>query len=298
MNASIRRPVPVALRELAHRWTRDGRPPQPGSHWSLNSWSALFPQDQPFLATLPNPIDREAATRLCRQADASPAEARRSFLAAMIWGYGSVGYGAYRTAKVLSENEAATERLHHVARLAMTDGGPIAFAWLARNRLHGLGVAFATKYLFFCAASDGKVPPAAVLDRLVRGWLREKADWTLRLDWCVPDYRVYVETLVEWGEKLQLSPAHVEYLMFQDARTAEPTNQWSGRALSDAHPNIDPLRVHDVSYDQTAALAALDDAAEAFSAVAGASAEHIDDFEHSVRHLKWIVLSTVHTQRG
>jgi hypothetical protein len=78
-----------------------------------------------------------------------------------------VGYGAFRTRRVLLENDKAGERLSEVARIARDEGGPAAFTWMAHHRLRWLGVAFATKYLFFCAAV-GKAQPALVLDRLVR----------------------------------------------------------------------------------------------------------------------------------
>jgi hypothetical protein len=104
----------------------------------------------------------------------------RGFVAAMVWGYGPVGYGAFRTARVLRENDRVADRLMEVAARARDDGGPAAFELLAKNRLHWLGVAFATKYLFFCAAA-GPATPALVLDQLVRDWLAENAGWSLRL---------------------------------------------------------------------------------------------------------------------
>jgi hypothetical protein len=37
-----------------------------------------------------------------------------------------------------------------------------------------------------------------------------------------------VETVVAWSVDLGIDPAHVEYLMFADAVTTEPTSQCAG----------------------------------------------------------------------
>ncbi len=54
-----------------------------------------------------------------------------------------------------------------VAARVRTAGGPAGFEELVSRRLAWLGVAFATKYLFFCGQGYDSAP-APVLDRLVR----------------------------------------------------------------------------------------------------------------------------------
>lgn len=156
----------------------------------------------------------------------------------MIWGYGPVGYGAWRTKRVLAENDGAAETLAMVARIARDQGGPAAFEWLARrqNRLRYLGVAFATKYLFFCAAG-GRGKPALVLDRLVRDWLSKTLHWSLSLDWDVDDYREYVDTLSEWASELDVEPGDLEMLVFQLAANGNPRSLWSAPELFAAAPS-------------------------------------------------------------
>jgi hypothetical protein len=87
----------------------------------------------------------------------------------MVWGHGRVGYGAYRTARVLTDNPGAAAVLMSVADEARRHGGPAAFERLATDRLAGLGVAFATKYLFFCSLGYD-VPPAGVVRRRSSHW--------------------------------------------------------------------------------------------------------------------------------
>jgi hypothetical protein len=84
----------------------------------------------------------------------------------MVWGHGPVGYGAYRAARVLRENPEAPATLRTVAQLVRRDGGAQAFAWLKKHRLRFLGVAFATKYLYFCSGPEA--PPALILDWVYR----------------------------------------------------------------------------------------------------------------------------------
>jgi hypothetical protein len=210
----------------------------------------------------------------------------------MIWGYGTVGYGGFRTKRVLTENEASGERLAQVAWIAANEGGPIAFEWLAQpqHRLRWLGVAFATKFLFFCAA-NGTGPPAPVLDRLVRNWIWRSTGWSLSLEWNVADYRAYVSAVSAWGAELGVTPGDVEMLMFQLAADAEPASSWSAPELfgSGEVGSIEPAVI---SEETSALLAVLDEAADAFVMLSGVTTpQAIDDFERGIRQLKRIVLT-------
>lgn len=259
--------------------------------WSLPRWQAAFPEHAGCLASLPNPIGRDDVIEACRSADQGPVQAICGFLAAMVWGYGRVGYGPYRTAVVLGENDEAGGRLAELAVRVRRDGGPEAFEWLAANRLRRLGVAFATKYLFFCGASAAG-SPAPILDRLVRGWLARHADCHLRLDWSVADYRRYVGTLEAWAGELELAEADVEMLIFtlavasnRTSQWAQPAGEWSITLASDVSPQT-------AVPDQVAVLEALDEAEEAFAALpASSDPEDADDFARGLRQLRRIVLA-------
>jgi hypothetical protein len=287
--SDVVRPVPPALRDLLAQWENAGRPPQKGSIWSLRPWQLAFPEHGEYLASLPNPLSRADAIEACREAHLGPEAAVRGFLAAMIWGYGKVGYGPYRTSRVLSETAGAADSLTKAASVARDDGGPAAFEWLAEHHLLGLGVAFATKYLFFCAAA-GDGPPALVLDRLVRGWLARNANWSLRLDWRVTDYRDYVETVAAWASELGCDPSEIEFLMFAAAASSDSTSQWYEPAVAAAQEA--PPTSASLSREEAAVLEALDDAADAFAALPlSATTVDGDDFERAVRQLRRIVLA-------
>ncbi len=202
-----------------------------------------------------------------------------------------MGYGAFRTARVLRENGGAADRLREVAARARDDGGPAAFEWLAQNRLHWLGVAFATKYLFFCAAT-GTGEPALVLDRLVRDWLAQNAGWSLSLDWRVADYRSYVDTACAWADELGIEAGDAEMLMFRRAASMR-SGQWSEPDIPAATQPQRPV-VATIDEDGHEVLVALDEAAAAFAELASTTAaEDAEDFERGLRHLRRGVFDVV-----
>jgi len=291
---TTRRTAPEPLREAVLLWKAAGGNEQPPSRWSPTSWRRRFPEYADYLSELPMPISRADVAARCTDASDGPVQATRAFIAAMVWGHGPVGYGAFRTKRILDENEDAGTTLASVARIARDQGGPEAFAWLAKrqHRLHWLGVAFATKYLFFCAA-NGSGQPALVLDRLVRDWIFRSLDWPLSLDWDVGDYRDYVETVGTWAVELDIAPGNLEMLIFQLAANADPRSLWSAPELFAATSSERPTLSTDGMREGAAELLEmLDDAAGMFASLATATdLEDVADFERGVRNLKRIILA-------
>jgi hypothetical protein len=207
----------------------------------------------------------------------------------MVWGYGTRGYGPFRTARVLTESANASDTLSEAAVRVRRDGGVEAFRWLAANRLRWLGVAFATKFLYFCNVDPGK-PPALVLDARVQGWLRQHADWRINLDWRVSDYEHYVHTTMRWADQLGVTPSEAEYLMFSDAVSADPTSQWAAPHAASGEPPAGELDLDAWPAEAVAVLETLDEAAELFTMLpTGRDAADVDDFEYGLRQLRHIV---------
>ncbi|MEV1143473.1 hypothetical protein [Micromonospora sp. NPDC049799] len=266
-------PVPSRLRALLRGWNAEGRQPQGGVGWNRSTWLPSLTEHQDLLAELPDRLGRDHVTERGRRAGEGEHEAVQAFVTAMAWGYGRVGYGAFRTARVLRENDEAPRVLREVALRTRRDGGAEAFEWLKQHRLRYLGVSFATKYLFFC--SDAEAAPALVLDRRVQRWLWQHADCHVSLDWNVKDYRRYLCLVTTWGRELNLRPDEVEYLMFAD----DGWQQVTAREVSEES-------------DEFAVLDALDEAAAAFAALPGdIQPNDVDDFELGVRQLRRIVLA-------
>ena len=285
--------VPDELRAAVHQWRAAGSPEQPPSRWSPTMWQSRFVEREAFLSTLPRTISRADVIERCLDAPSGPEQATQAFIAAMIWGYGPVGYGAFRTLRVLSENENSGERLANAARIARDEGGPAAFQWLAHrpNRLRNLGVAFATKYLFFCAAT-GDAQPALVLDRMVRNWLASNLAWPLSLEWNIDDYREYVESMCGWAEELSVEPGNLEMLVFQLAANADPQSLWSAPELF-ASDSIDaPTPVPDEIPEASTLVEMLDYAAATFAVLPGKTdPDELADFQRGIRELQRIVLA-------
>jgi hypothetical protein len=225
-------PVPSALTDVVRRWRDHGEPSQPASRWSRSSWLKRFPSHHSFLNALPERIDRAEATQHAARA-ATPEGAELAFLVAMIWGYGPVGYGAWRTARVLAENPHAVDRLAEVALVAQDHGGLAAFHDLADRPLRYLGVAFGTKYLrFVTAAQSSNHTSAPILDAVVRRWLATHAGLRLNIDgWRPAVYGQYVALLTSWSTKLGLTVDTVEELIFRSATSQEGSapggEQWA-----------------------------------------------------------------------
>jgi hypothetical protein len=278
-------PAPGRLHELVSHWSTSGRPSQGGVWWSRPTWLATLPHYRGLFAGLPDTVDRETIARVGDQAANGEAEALQAFVAAMVWGYGRVGYGAFRTARVLADNPDAPRILCEAARRVHDDGGPDAFAWFAANRLQHLGVAYTTKYLFFCDGTQAQ--PALILDQLVQRWLRQYALCTVSLKWNVGDYRRYVRLVIDWAGPLEIAPADVEYLIFADAASDDAGGQWSVPPSS----RLGPPTV-DTDEEAQAVLDALEEAATAFAAMDGeAHPADIEDFERAIRQLRRIVLT-------
>ncbi len=193
---------------------------------------------------------------------------------------------------MLEGNPHASSTLLEVARKTKQDGGPAAFEYLSRNRLRDLGVAFATKYLFFCSAGSATTP-ALVLDRLVRDWLADNAGWRINLNWRVSAYEEYVQTASAWASELGLQPAEVEYLMFNDRVSADPMSQWAPTAggVIVSPPPPDPAERQAPTAEVTPVLEALEEAADAFAELPIEADPHAaEDFERGLRQLRRIVL--------
>jgi hypothetical protein len=206
---------------VAGLWRKGGAADQKPSSWSPGSWKRWLPEHGALFERLPTAINRERVRTefpdLCDETQSVEA-----FITAMIWGHGPVGYGAWRTQRILRDPDAPAKLSAAVTEvraggpsagfLAMSDGHP--------SRLAGLGPAFGTKFL--CFASDTS-QPAPVLDALVAQWVRHYSNGLISVTaatWVVGSYERYLELLDELGADQELDRQTVEYLTFADAARA------------------------------------------------------------------------------
>lgn len=223
---------PEQVRRLIDDWRRSGCPRQEGVAWNPSKWIAAFPAHSESLRALPARLDRSVIRRAAADAGLGPREAVAAFVAIMAWGYGVNGYGPFRTTRVL-DNPNADERLATSAR-RLADQGPLAaYRSLAGDlNLPHLGVAFGTKFLYFCPQTATGLQ-ALILDRLVSTWLLTHT--ALNIDpipWNVSAYARYLESMHRWADELGIAPDELEECIFV-AQASAQGGQWAHR---DAEP--------------------------------------------------------------
>lgn len=223
------REVPAEVRRVVERWIADGKPAQPSIPWPRQRWLDDFPANASAMKRLPDRLDRSAVRSACTDAWRSPDQAIDAFLAVMAWGYGDgVGYGRYRTGRILSSRSDSTARLHSLARTVVTEGAVAGYRALASeglSRLTGLGPSFGTKLLYFWQPSDRR-PRALILDAFVANWLDLRAGWKIdSVPWSVQVYRGYLDQMHAWADDLGIAPDELEMSIFRD-EASRRGSQW------------------------------------------------------------------------
>jgi hypothetical protein len=168
IRAEFRFVVPGLVRQVVDTWRPTGSPSQAAIAWPRERWIDAFPPDASMFASLPERLDRTAVRRACVRAAVSPADAGRSFLAVMAWGYGRVGYGPFRVRRLLDAAPSVGAQLQAAASKVAEQQPVAAYACLGDHgaaRLPHLGPAFGTKFLYFCSSPATR--PALILDRFV-----------------------------------------------------------------------------------------------------------------------------------
>ena len=226
--------VPLAARDLIGRWRDDGSPPQPGIEWPRPAWISAFPEHGVAFKARPDLLDRASTRGACMDAAADAQGATRAFVAVMAWGHGKVGYGRWRTRRILTETPDASARLCDVAKTLSADGALAAYRRLANAadcRIVGLGPAFGTKYLYFTQPPP-QGPRALIVDALVTEWLDRETDLGFAAGaFSVPTYGRYLEMMHDWAASLGCEPDELESCMFRAIAT-ERGSQWGGAAIN------------------------------------------------------------------
>ena len=209
------------------KWLDQGSPPQAGIVWPRRRWVTAFPGHGELLHALPDQLDRRTVQEHCESASDSPEGAERAFLVVMAWGYGDVGYGPFRVARMLAESPDAPARLQRAAKALAGSGALAGYEALGDyrvSRLKWLGPAFGTKFLHFCSPPGS--PPALILDRLVADWIRTNTGVSFNpVPWRSHTYRRYVDLLAEWAGELGIESDELETCLFTD-EASRTGSQW------------------------------------------------------------------------
>lgn len=150
----------------------------------------------------PGALPDELADRVVRHGDTitremvfdyQDADATALLVAAMLWGFGPLGYGPYRVAQMLQGRRgggAVSDVIDDIRTVARTDpaAGFAALFSSGRTRVPQLGIAMGTKLLYFSAGRRGDSTMPLVLDQVVYAACR-------RLGLDAPDPRRYTSAV-------------------------------------------------------------------------------------------------------
>jgi len=192
--------------------------------WPRERWITMFPTHAAVLREVPDLLDREIVLEACKDAGADARSAEIAFIVVMAWGYGTdVGYGPWRTRRVLTDTPQAARRLATVSQTLAEGSALSAFGRLCAGgdcNLRWLGPAFGTKFLYFCQRTRPGELRALILDNLVATWLREETQLDLTpLRWSVPIYRKYLEHMHAWADSLGCTSEELEYSIYRTMAT-------------------------------------------------------------------------------
>lgn len=242
-------PVPDSLQKAFEQWTVRGKPEDEPTTWKKASWEKALAGAEPVRDLLGGwpaelngePLSRKDVTAFAAKVTPEDrASQLTAFLAAMIWGYGRVGYGPSRVVKMLAE-PGFLDDLAELTRTTLAKGGVAAYerAWEGRfgsgkdrGFLKHLGPAFGTKYIYFLTRAQPVEGQgiAPVLDSVVRMWFRKNApDVDVRIGdgWGHADrYETYVKTMLAWEADLGIPADDIERLIFV-SREAEVGGTWA-----------------------------------------------------------------------
>jgi hypothetical protein len=191
-------------------------PRQEGFAWAKEKqfWQTAFPQYAHHLAAVPSLIDRAYLWRVCSDLSL-PIDVR--FLIIMVWGYGTVGYGPYRTQKMFS-SEGLNNSLETTRRFLL-DGKPLeAYRTLQFSGIHQLGPAYSTKVMCFLAGDAEIAPP--IFDSVVSKTLAIhypdvfNAQNSNSQIWSISNYSGYLRFVEQKSETLQLTCHEIELLLY------------------------------------------------------------------------------------
>lgn len=202
--------------------------PQLSFPWKPASWKEHMhdlPEVVDALDRMPERVDRNS-TRELVLGELEAGHVLTAFVGAMVWGYGTAGYGPVRTRWVLTgtktkpSEEAVLPSVAGMLSAGATfvrENGPVeGFRFMNNeNRIKHLGAAHFTKWLYFASAvsSADDAGAAPILDAQVADWLLAEA--ALLLDTSrTSSYERYVQVLNDWGDEYGRTAVQVEKVIF------------------------------------------------------------------------------------
>lgn len=191
---------------------------QPPQIFYPENWLHAIELDEmrAVLQRFPTSLRRFDIVPLAREASETetPSAIRQLFLATMLWGYGTVGYGPWRMAHITSNIKQLDDVLFNALRAIKYGNVRTAFSVLHDAHIPFLGPAYFTKYLYFAGLGCGIDHYPLILDTRILQSLSALIGKRTFSEGTVNDYHNYVVTLHEWAEMLDCRADSIEYLLF------------------------------------------------------------------------------------
>lgn len=215
----IDQPVPDRVRREVDRLAADDSVVEQGIRWRPDRWlaAALGTVTQKVEAVADRSEAREGCERLVRRRHVWEADDPvERFMASMIWGFGLVGYGPSRVAKIIRhEGTALRPKLEGIAAAA-SSGHDEAWQGIVRtHKIRGLGPAFGTKVAYFAGVRAAQPDLLPLIADVNTSW----AMWDLVR---VPrsceqrgTYGQYVVLAHRWAGELGRRPDEIERALFE-----------------------------------------------------------------------------------
>lgn len=212
--------VPAALADKVAELTANKDVLDQDIRWRPEGWDAAdLGSLAQHLDLIADASDRSHGSELLirRRHVAALEDPAPRFLAAVIWGFGIVGYGPSRVAKIAADAgprlDPALEAIDAAARTGEAEAWD---AFTGSHKLRGLGPAFATKVAYFASlAVDDSATTAPLIADLNTSW----AVWDLvglpRSVERRASYLRYVELARQWASDLECRPDDVEWALFE-----------------------------------------------------------------------------------
>ncbi len=125
------------------------------------------------------------------------------FIGAMIFGYGSIGYGPSRVERIVQENHDLIVKLNRQYKAAVCGPGKSWVSHTQDDRVKYLGPAFATKFAYFAARKQriGQIVPLiADINTSWAMWKLAGMPLSVKLQ---ASYMAYVDLAHSWGKNVE-----------------------------------------------------------------------------------------------
>jgi hypothetical protein len=219
---------PTRIEQLVAAWRDRGESHQEAIDWSRAkpNWRRDLPTLAEFISELPSKLNRTLIGEIFDNPD-NGIDAK--FTTVMIWGYGAVGYGSFRTKRMFASPDFQL-KLEKSSQLSQSEQPLAAYRYLSKNKIDMLGPAFGTKWISFASPRSN---PAPIYDSFISKWFQHFAADVFAqgpvssLPWNPSTYSIYLNWMLEQSRLQDMKCDALELLIFQDAMQTFPnSSKW------------------------------------------------------------------------